>query len=174
VASGVALRAWFERSFFFGHLFASDFPFLVERLRGAPARAADKLLGAAVDIRARPRPDSWSPQEHVGHLVELDSLHDARLDDYAAGARELRGADLQNRRTHEAGYNAMATADLLAAFRAKRSLLVARLETWDPRLVEAAATHPRLRQPMRVVDMAYFAAEHDDHHLAWIDAMVPR
>jgi hypothetical protein len=26
--------------------------------------------------------------------------------------------------------------------------------------------HPRLQQPMRVVDMAFFVAEHDDHHLA--------
>jgi len=174
VASGVSLRPWFERSFFFGHLFASDFPFLVERLRGAPARAADKLLGASLDVRARPDPDSWSAQEHVGHLLELDSLHDGRLDDYAAGTAELRGADLQNRRTHEASFNAMSTADLLEAFRAKRARLVARLVAWDPRLVEARALHPRLRQPMRVVDMAYFAAEHDDHHLAWIESITHR
>jgi hypothetical protein len=28
--------------------------------------------------------------------------------------------------------------------------------------------HPRLGTPMRLVDMMFFVAEHDDHHLATI------
>jgi len=32
--------------------------------------------------------------------------------------------------------------------------------------MERTALHPRLQQPMRVLDMAFFTAEHDDHHLA--------
>jgi len=28
--------------------------------------------------------------------------------------------------------------------------------------------HPRLQQPLRLVDHLYFVAEHDDHHLAKI------
>jgi hypothetical protein len=28
--------------------------------------------------------------------------------------------------------------------------------------------HPRLKQPMRLVDHLFFVAEHDDHHLALI------
>jgi hypothetical protein len=28
------------------------------------------------------------------------------------------------------------------------------------------ARHPRLGTPMRLIDLAYFVAEHDDHHLA--------
>jgi hypothetical protein len=32
--------------------------------------------------------------------------------------------------------------------------------------LERAALHPRLKTPMRIVDLAYFVAEHDDHHLA--------
>jgi hypothetical protein len=34
--------------------------------------------------------------------------------------------------------------------------------------VSKAILHPRLKQPMRLVDHLYFAAEHDDHHLARI------
>lgn len=30
------------------------------------------------------------------------------------------------------------------------------------------AAHPRLGQPMSVVDLCFFVAEHDDHHLATI------
>ena len=34
--------------------------------------------------------------------------------------------------------------------------------------------HPRLKQPMRLVDHLYFVAEHDDHHLAKIWEMISR
>jgi hypothetical protein len=32
--------------------------------------------------------------------------------------------------------------------------------------------HPRLKQPMRLVDHLYFVAEHDDYHLARIWEMI--
>jgi hypothetical protein len=30
------------------------------------------------------------------------------------------------------------------------------------------ALHPRLKRPMRLVDLCFFVAEHDDHHLATV------
>jgi hypothetical protein len=32
--------------------------------------------------------------------------------------------------------------------------------------------HPRLNQPMRVVDLLFFVAEHDDYHLARISELI--
>jgi hypothetical protein len=32
--------------------------------------------------------------------------------------------------------------------------------------------HPRLKQPMRLVDHLYFVVEHDDHHVARIWEMI--
>jgi hypothetical protein len=52
------------------------------------------------------------------------------------------------------------------AFRRERERFVARLDAWDQNLIGLTALHPRLNQPMRVIDMAFFTAEHDDHHLA--------
>lgn len=160
------MRPWFERRFSFEHLGPADFPFLVERLRGAPARVEEKTRALARETLTRRRGEAWSIQEHVGHLIDLDQLHDARLDDYRAGAAALRPADLQNRRTHEAGYNERALESVLETFRRDRARMVARLEGWEERGLLAAAVHPRLQQPMRLVDMLYFVAEHDDHHLA--------
>jgi hypothetical protein len=82
--------------------------------------------------------DAWSIQEHAGHLVDLDGLHDGRLDDYLAGAAALRAADLKNRKTHEAGHNDRPLAELLEAFRGVRGRFVARLEAWDPKRVLVA------------------------------------
>jgi hypothetical protein len=50
--------------------------------------------------------------------------------------------------------------------RAGRAEFVQRLESMDDAQVARTAIHPRLKKPMRVIDMAYFVVEHDDHHMA--------
>jgi hypothetical protein len=37
--------------------------------------------------------------------------------------------------------------------------------------LQLTAHHPRLEQPMTVVDLCFFVAEHDDHHLAAITSL---
>ena len=90
----------------------------------------------------------------------------ASLDDYLAGAEVLRPADMDNRRTWEAGHNGRAIDDLVHQFRRERHSFVERLAAWDSERIGQSALHPRLKQLMRVIDMAFFVAEHDDHHLA--------
>ncbi|HEX9945447.1 MAG TPA: DinB family protein [Thermoanaerobaculia bacterium] len=156
---------WTDRRFTFD-LPEGLFPVVVERLRGTPARIEDKVRGLSTDVLTRRDGDAWSIQEHIGHLLDLDELHAGRLDDFLAGAAVLRPADMTNRKTYEANHNTRPLADLLAAFRRERERFVARLDGWDESLVSLTALHPRLNQPMRVIDMAFFTAEHDDHHLA--------
>ena len=165
---------WFERRFAFDHLTEEDLPVVAERLRGTTARIEDKLRDVPRERLTRREGDSWSIQEHVGHLLDLDVLHDGRLDDYRDGAAILRPADLQNRKTHEARHNERELRELLRAFRDERGRFVEHLDSWEPRLLSATAIHPRLKQPMRVVDMAWFVAEHDDHHLARMTELLRR
>ena len=120
------------------------------------------------EILTRRPGDEWSIQEHVGHLHDLDELHEGRLEDYEAGLDALRAADMTNKKTYEADHNANTVENLLDAFRAARMAFVARLEAMNAEMAGRTAIHPRLNKPMRVVDMAYFVAEHDDHHLAAI------
>jgi uncharacterized damage-inducible protein DinB len=160
----MALR-WTDRTFRFDTPEAL-FSVIVERLRGTPARIEDKVKALSPALLTQRDGDEWSIQEHIGHLVDLDELHAGRLDDFLNGAEVLRAADMTNRKTWEARHNERPIADLLAAFRREREAFVARLDAWDPDLLALTALHPRLRQPMRVLDMALFTAEHDDHHLA--------
>jgi uncharacterized damage-inducible protein DinB len=156
---------WTDRHFVF-NLPEELFPVVVERLRGTPARIEDKVRDLSPTLLTRRDGHAWSIQEHIGHLLDLDELHAGRLDDFLAGAEVLRAADMTNRRTHEADHNRRPLADLLASFRRERERFVARLDAWDEGLIGLTARHPRLNQPMRVIDMAFFTAEHDDHHLA--------
>ncbi|HET9325203.1 MAG TPA: DinB family protein [Candidatus Eisenbacteria bacterium] len=162
---------WIERRFPFEEP-VEMWPVLVERVRGTPARIEDRIRDVPREWLVRRDGERWSIQEHIGHLVDLDHLHDGRLDDYLAGAPRLRPADMTNRRTWEAGHHLREIDDLLAEVRRVRGALVERLDAWDPAARAMTAQHPRLERPMRLVDMVRFVAEHDDHHLASIGTLI--
>jgi len=84
----------------------------------------------------------------------------------------MRPADLQNKKTHEAKHNSRAVGEILGAFRTSRMMLVQQFENFGEETVSMTALHPRLQQPMRVIDLAFFVAEHDDHHLARITELI--
>jgi len=145
---------------------AGVFPMLLERLAGTPARAAAKLAAVPSRLHARRIADAWSIQEHVGHLWIVEELWEKRFDEYLAGAKELTAADMSNRKTHESDLNSIPAGELLDRFRRDRTRLVGKLEMLDLTTVERESYHPRLQQPMRLIDLCLFIAEHDDHHLA--------
>ena len=164
---------WFARTFTFDAP-ASAFATLIERLRGTPARLEDRLGGLSPEVLVARHDGQWSIQENAGHLRDLEPLWAARLDDFETGAERLRAADLENRRTFDANHNAASLSVILREFRREREAFVARLEGYDEAFVVRMALHPRLAQPMRVIDHALFVAEHDDHHLATITALLRR
>jgi uncharacterized damage-inducible protein DinB len=167
----VKRRIWFERTFELG-LPPEVFPEILERLRGTPARVENLIsVISAKNHRVEVSEGSWSIQENVGHLLDLEPLWDGRLDDLEAGETDLRPADLTNRKTHDARHHDVSIHRLLTGFRTQRSQVVQRLEGKDETDLVRTALHPRLRQPMTVVDLFFFVAEHDDHHLATISAL---
>lgn len=162
---------WFTRKFAFD-MPLSMFPNIVERLRGTPARIEELTRNLPREVLIRRDDDKWSIQEQAGHLLDAEELWIARLDDFEAGIETLRPADLQNRKTHEANHNANSIENILASFRAERTKFVERLEVYDEDFIARTAIHPRLMTPMRVIDSAFFVAEHDDHHLSRISELI--
>ena len=158
---------WVERNFQFDFPI-EVFPCILERLRGTPSRVEEMIRSYAPGILTIRVGNSWSIQEQVGHLLDLDDLHEARLEDYVLNAKVLRLADMTNKKTSEGNHNAKLIDELLGSFRQARGRFVRRLEEMDDELLARIALHPRLQKPMRMVDMAFFVAEHDDHHLASI------
>jgi uncharacterized damage-inducible protein DinB len=156
---------WFERKFAFSFPVELH-PNLSARLRGTPARLEEALRGRSHEILVRKAQGKWSAQEHAGHLLDLEPLWLARVDDYVAARDQLTAADLTNRKTDEADHNARPLEQILTEFRAARERLLKRVDELEPTLFVRAIPHPRLKTPMRLVDHLYFVAEHDDHHLA--------
>jgi len=162
-----SVPAWFERKFEFTFP-VEQYPNLCIRLRGTPARLEEILRGVPRDVLIRKPDDKWSAQEQAGHLLDLEPLWTARVDDFLRGGDTLTTADLRNRRTDEANHNARDVTEIAAEFRAARSRLLTRVGALPAEAFARTMLHPRLKQPMRLVDHLYFVAEHDDHHLAVI------
>ena len=161
---------WIKRQFKF-ELPLGMYGNVVERVRGTPARLEDLTRGLSPEVLTRRDGDKWSIQEQAGHLLDIGELEMRRLDEFEAGSETLSAADMTNRLTHEANHNANSIESILSAFRKERMTFVARLDSYDEEFVSRTALHPRLKMPIRVIDLAFFIAEHDDHHLARISEL---
>ena len=164
-------QPWFERKFAFD-LPLGLFPNVLERLRGSPARVEERVRSVPPAVLTARFQDAWSIQENVGHLRDLEPLWIRRAEQLLEGEDKLAVADLTNRGTDEANHNAASLDDLLKGFRTLRLRLVSIMEEADASVLARTARHPRLGTPMRLIDIAFFAAEHDDHHLARITELL--
>ena len=160
-------KKWFDRRFSL-ELPVWMFTNIVERLRGTPARVEEMTRSLNPETLTRQDGDQWSVQVNVGHLSDLEPMWIGRIDDILRGADRLRAADVENQLTEEANHNANSVEGLLGKFRGLRGEFVRKLDELEEEDALRSALHPRLEQPMRILDLAYFVAEHDDHHLATI------
>jgi hypothetical protein len=162
---------WTDRTFQFTFP-VEVYPEMIERVRGTPARLEDRLRSIAAEILTKRDGERWSIQENAGHLLDLEPLVKQRLDEYLAGAKALHAADMSNRKTYEADHNQVSIEAILTEFREQREQLVDRLDNLPLETFALVAHHPRLNVPMRLVDMIFFQAEHDDFHLARISELI--
>ena len=162
---------WTERKFEFNFP-TGIFPEIVERLRGTPARLEEHCRSVPPEILRFQADGRWSMQENAGHLLDLETLVQQRIQEYLAGAQTLHAADMSNRKTYEASHNAVAVESILLNFRKLRTETVMQLDSMEPQIFGRVARHPRLNCNMRLVDMIFFQAEHDDYHLTRISELL--
>jgi hypothetical protein len=161
---------WTDRKFEFNFP-TGIYPEIIERLRGTPARIEEHFRSVTPAIATSQAEGRWSMQENAGHLLDLESLVQQRLDEYLANARTLHAADMSNRKTYDAGHNDVPLETVLGNFRQQRTITVERLDAFDEEVFGRIALHPRLNVDMRLVDMLFFQAEHDDYHLTRISEL---
>lgn len=156
---------WFDRKFDFN--FGTDrFSALYERLKMAPDTLTEILSDVPSDVLVFKPNGGWSVKEHAGHLSILEPIWQIRFIDILEAKEVLSPADLDNKATTEAGFNNWSVVALLEKFRAVRRETLELLSKADVQNEKLTSLHPRTKQPMRVIDLAYFVAEHDDHHFA--------
>lgn len=155
---------WFQRSF--PQVGTEFFPILFERLQGTTIRIQDKILGISPSILKESKNSKWSVTEHIGHLSDLEPLWIGRVSDIVNEMEYMRSADLTNQKTYLAKHNNRKLKDIISDFASQRRMLLNALLELNDDDLEKQTLHPRLKTPMKMVDLMHFVAEHDDHHLA--------
>jgi uncharacterized damage-inducible protein DinB len=162
---------WFDRKFDFSFT-QNIFPVIIERLSGTPARLEEKVTGLSESLLIQKPENAWSIKENIGHLHDLEPLWTGRLQDILANETFLRPTDLANTKTTKANHHAKSLHDLLSQFRLSRMETIQQLEALTEEEIYLTALHPRLKTPMRTMDLFLFVAEHDDHHLLKISQII--
>jgi len=161
---------WFQRNFHFDFP-VGLFPIIFSRLEGSIFRLYN-LLSNADDELCSYNPNGWSVKEHVGHLYDLEELWWKRLQDFQLHKAILTAADLNNQKTKEANHNEKSLEKLVEAFTIERQKILEAVYGFDEAVLLKTSVHPRLNQPMRLIDSLYFVAEHDDHHISEISNLL--
>ena len=161
---------WFDRKFDF-RFTENIFPLIRERLVGTPLRLYSKINALPRDLLEIKIDNSWSIKENIGHLTDLEPLWQKRFNDIAAGNEFMTPTDLANSKTDLANHNSKPAEELIDAFSVVRAETLSMLNDLPEELIFRFSLHPRLKTPMRTIDLFLFVAEHDDHHLARITAI---
>lgn len=164
---------WFDKKFRFD-LSNENYGSVLIKLRENPDRISKLVSSLSPEILTRKVDGKWSIQENVGHLIDLEELHDARIDDFIQKRERLRPADLNNKKTDEANHNSQNIDDLLRQFKEVRENFVKRMKHLGEKVLLHSAIHPRLNQPMKPIDMAQFVLEHDEHHIGTIKELIEK
>jgi hypothetical protein len=158
---------WFERQFSFGAP-AGMLPFYLERLQGTIARLEKKVPGFSEEILSNKLDGKWSIKQNIGHLAEVDEIANKRIDEMTQGISPMSPAVFEPK--HD--YNAKSILEVLALFEKNRKENLKKYNQLNDALFTKSSLHPRLKVPMTPVDLAYFDAEHDDHHLVRINEIL--
>lgn len=162
---------WFERKFDFSFE-QNIFPSIIERLEGTSIRLIKKNEQIPFELLEFKQNKKWSIKENIGHLIDLEPIWQKRLDDIIANKEYLSAVDLNNKKTDLAKHNNTDIKELLNQFQEIRQITLNSLSKLEERDVYKAAIHPRIKKPMRIMDLFLFVAEHDDHHLSRITEII--
>ena len=157
---------WFERKFSFG-LPKEMLPYYLDRLAGTIARIEKKVLDKPDAILSTQLNGKWSVKQHIGHLAEVDEVANIRIREIGDGESIMSPAVFEPR-----DYNPWTIQRVVSNFQSARLKNLEAYKAIPESGLLKSALHPRLKSIMTPVDLAWFDAEHDDHHLVKINEII--
>jgi hypothetical protein len=158
---------WLERKFNFD-LPNGMLPFYFERLDGAITRLEKKTLNVSDKILSERLIDKWSIKQNIGHLAELEEVTLKRIDEILKGISPISSAVFEVKQD----YNAQSIGEVLGYFARNRAKSIARFKNLSAEELQKSSIHPRLKVPITPLGLAFFHAEHDDHHIVRINEIL--
>lgn len=158
---------WFERKFDFP-VPQRMLPFYLERLQGTITRIEQKVLGASNDVLSNKLDGKWSIKQNIAHLAEVDEIANKRIDEMLNGVSPMSPAVFEPK----FDYNAQSIEEVIRFFRENRKKNLQKYSSIRESDLSKSSLHPRLKVELTPVDLAFFDAEHDDHHLVRVNEIL--
>jgi len=158
---------WFERNLVFGKP-KEMLPYYLERLEGTMARIEAKVRGVPEEVLSAQANGKWSVKQNIGHLAELDEIASNRIYEMVSGISPLSPAVFEPKMD----YNQMPIEQVVDCFSKTRKENIQKFQRLSEAELSRSSLHPRLKLMMTPVDLAWFDAEHDDHHLMKISLLI--
>ena len=158
---------WFEREFIFG-LPQGMLPFYLSRLTGTVVRLESKVKDVSNDILSNKFEGKWSVKQNIGHLAEVDEIALKRIGEIIKGISPMSPAVFEPQQD----YNVQPIDNVIEYFRTNRLRCLERYQNLSEEELSKKSLHPRLKIMITPVDLAWFDAEHDDHHLVRIQEII--
>lgn len=157
---------WFERNLKFGFP-VEMLPFFLERLSGTAIRIEAKVEGISNERLSKQWNGKWSVKQQIGHLAEVDEVANKRLDEIKNGVPVMSPAVFEPK-----DYSIWPIEKVISYFKITREASLKKFESLEESDLLKSSLHPRLKVQMTPVDLAWFDAEHDDHHLVKINEIL--
>lgn len=163
----IVRQPWVEHKFNLG-IDNGWVPNIMSRIEDCHIRLNHHCLDLSEQQLANKSDKKWSIKEHIGHLIDLEELWINRFLQFEQYVPELIHADMSNQKTEHANHNEIPLQSLLSKFINERTKLISTFNQLSDEVQGHSAFHPRLKVKMKPVDLLFFVAEHDDHHLTSI------
>ena len=145
---------------------------ILSRIADTEIRLLHHVKNLSDEQLSRKTNAQWSIKEHIGHLIDLEELWLDRFDQFEKQLPKLIAADMSNKKTEDSSHNEQGIDELINNFKNGRQILFDKVLQFGEQTQNHQALHPRIEAMMRPVDLLFFIAEHDDHHLTTIKALV--
>jgi uncharacterized damage-inducible protein DinB len=164
-------QPWLDRNWVDWHQTVHSESVLAE-LRQFPSILIDLLQHVDPTMLVNKKADKWSIQEHVGHLLAVESLWIARLDDFVLNHDFLRPWNGHNNDVEQARFNEQKLKVILRDFLEIRTSMLDFSEDLIQDGREYKVWHQRLNRDFTLCDQLAFIHEHDKHHLQIIQHLI--
>jgi len=155
---------WFERNMVFGKP-KEMLPYFLERLDGTIVRLQSKVKGVSDKVLSGQANGKWSVKQNIGHLADVDEIGSKRIQEIISGISPMSPAVVEPK----LDYSNMPIDEVINRFAKFRNENILRFQNLPDVDLAKTSLHPRFKVLMTPVDLAWFKAEHDDHHLVKIN-----
>ncbi len=162
---------WFDRQFD-SNTGSEYFDEFLKLLEDFPAVLKEVLKNCPIEVSTHKMGDKWSVNENIGHLIFLEDLWRIRFRDIMEGKPDMSPADLNNTATDQSSFNKMLVEELIKDLVSEREKTIVMLQKLSEEDLLKTSMHPRLQQPMNIIDLMHFVAEHDLHHLHAVQSII--